>query len=58
VGFKRETKRVLRAERGEEDRIRGNWAVDAKKLAVRDRKKRNVVGVHLSGAETEGRRGV
>jgi len=47
VSFKGETKRVLRATReGRKIGICGNWAVDAKKLAVRDRK-RNCVGVHL-----------
>jgi len=40
VGFvKGETKKVLKAERrGRKIGICGNWVVDAKKLAVRDRK--------------------
>ena len=39
MGFKGETEMVLRAKRGGKDRILKDWAVDAKKLAVRDRKR-------------------
>ena len=47
MGFKGETKSVLRAERGEKDRNLRELGRDVKKLAVRDRKRNTVVGVHL-----------
>ena len=50
VGFKGETKRVLRAERGRKIGFRKNRAVDAKKLAVRDRK-RNCSGGTSASAQ-------